>query len=88
MEDVEDDTPFDPLDGQGEESSLYIVRQDYDDSYVLRGCVDDRWLDQVKDDPLALAGGFNLHDVYKRGLFEAYAGLGCILSEELTSDES
>jgi hypothetical protein len=32
---------------------------------------------------VALAGGFSLHDVYRRGLFEAYAGLGCILSEEL-----
>jgi hypothetical protein len=35
MEDVEEDEgPFDPLDGQGEESSLYKVHQNYDDSYV------------------------------------------------------
>jgi hypothetical protein len=35
MEDVEEDEgPFDPLDGQGEESSLYKVHQNYDDTYV------------------------------------------------------
>jgi hypothetical protein len=36
MEDIEmeDDRPFDPLEGQGEESALYVVRQNYDDSYV------------------------------------------------------
>ena len=43
------------------------------------------WLDGVKNDPVALAGGFVVHDVYKRGLFEAYAGLGCILSDELAA---
>jgi CDK-activating kinase assembly factor MAT1 len=76
MEDVEEDEgPFDPLDGEGEESSLYVVRESYDDT----------WLDRVRDDPVAMAGGFNVHDVYRRGLFEAYAGLGCILSEELTT---
>jgi CDK-activating kinase assembly factor MAT1 len=33
MEDTEeDDGPFDPLDGQGEESSLYKVRQSYEDT--------------------------------------------------------
>ena len=35
MEDVgdEEEGPFDPLDGQGEESSLYVVHQSYADSY-------------------------------------------------------
>jgi hypothetical protein len=51
----------------------------------LKTSTDGRWLDKVKKDPVASAGGFRVHDVYKRGLFEAYAGLGCILSEELTS---
>ena len=71
-----DDGPFDPLAGEGKESSLYVVRQNYDDA----------WLDDVKHDTVALAGGFNIHDVYKRGLSEAYAGLGCILSEELKAN--
>ena len=31
------------------------------------------------------AGGFCEHDVYRRALFEAYAGLGCILADELIS---
>jgi hypothetical protein len=31
--DEEEEGPFDPLDGQGEESSLYVVHQRYDDSY-------------------------------------------------------
>jgi hypothetical protein len=44
------------------------------------------WLAQLKEDAIALAGGFKVHDVYKRGLFEAYAGLGCILSEELVAN--
>jgi CDK-activating kinase assembly factor MAT1 len=87
IEDVEmeEEVPFDPLGGQGAESSLYVVRQNYDDSYVsfwfrlIR-----RWLDQVKNDKVASAGGFVVHDVYKRGLFEAYTGLGCILAAELT----
>lgn len=50
---------------------------------MLRTLTNSRWLEQVKKDPIASAGGFRVHDVYKRGLFEAYAGLGCILSEEL-----
>jgi CDK-activating kinase assembly factor MAT1 len=34
MEEVEEDEgPFDPLAGQGEESSLYVVHQNYDDMY-------------------------------------------------------
>jgi hypothetical protein len=34
MEDVEEEAgPFDPLDGQGEESSLYTVRHTYDEPY-------------------------------------------------------
>jgi len=35
MEDLgdEEEGPFDPLDGQGKESSLYVVHQNYDDSY-------------------------------------------------------
>ena len=32
--DVEDEGPFDPLDGEGEESSLYVVQKDYDDAYI------------------------------------------------------
>lgn len=86
-DEMEDERPFDPLDGQGEESSLYVVHQDYDDAYVsMRDGTNHRWLDQVKNDKVALAGGFLVHDVYKRGLFEAYAGLGCILSDELTAN--
>jgi len=88
MEDVgdEDEGPFDPLDGQGEESSLYVVHQNYDDSYDLgRSALIYSWLDGVKNDLVASAGGFVVHDVYKRGLFEAYAGLGCILSDELAA---
>ena len=92
MDDVDEEEesgPFDPLGGEGEESSLYVVHQNYDDSYLpLRDSVNGRWLDGVKNDPVALAGGFVVHDVYKRGLFEAYAGLGCILSDELTAIES
>jgi CDK-activating kinase assembly factor MAT1 len=36
IEDVEaeEDGPFDPLDGQGKESSLYVVHHNYDDLYV------------------------------------------------------
>jgi len=33
---MEDEGPFDPLDGQGEESSLYVVHQNYDDTYGPR----------------------------------------------------
>jgi CDK-activating kinase assembly factor MAT1 len=82
---VEDEGPFDPLDGAGEESSLYVVRSEYDDPYALfgGGLANGRWLNKLRGDTVAFAGGFSLHDVYKRGLFEAYAGLGCILSEEL-----
>jgi CDK-activating kinase assembly factor MAT1 len=88
MQDVgdEEEGPFDPLDGQGEESSLYVVHQSYDDPYdPTRSGLNDSWLNEVKNDPVALAGGFVVHDVYKRGLFEAYAGLGCILSDELVA---
>ena len=85
-DEMEDDGPFDPLGGEGEESSLYVVHQDYDDAYdFIEDGSNLRWLDQVKNDKVASAGGFLVHDVYKRGLFEAYAGLGCILSDELTS---
>jgi len=72
----EDGGVFDPLGGEGVESSLYRVKQSYED----------KWLEPLSRDEKALAGGFLVHDVYRRGLFEAYAGLGCILSEELTAN--
>jgi len=48
-EDEDEMVPFDPLDGEGEESSLYRVRQHYDDPYVPRKtCVDlDGWIQFV-----------------------------------------
>ena len=72
----EEEGPFDPLGGEGRESSLYRVKSSYED----------KWLEPLMRDEKALAGGFLVHDVYRRGLFEAYAGLGCILSEELAAN--
>ena len=72
----EEEGPFDPLGGEGKESSMYRVKQSYED----------KWLEPLSKDEKALAGGFLVHDVYRRGLFEAYAGLGCILSEELAAN--
>ena len=75
MDVEEDEGPFDPLGGEGKESGLYRVK----------GTYEDKWLEPLVNDEKALAGGFLVHDVYRRGLFEAYAGLGCILSEELAA---
>ena len=72
----EEEGPFDPLGGEGRESSLYRVKSSYED----------KWLEPLMRDEKALAGGFLVHDVYRRGFFEAYAGLGCILSEELAAN--
>lgn len=72
----EEEGPFDPLGGEGKESGLYRVKTTYED----------KWLEPLSHDEKALAGGFLVHDVYRRGLFEAYAGLGCILSEELAAN--
>jgi hypothetical protein len=55
--------------------------------FILCVLIMGRWLDQLRNDAVAMAGGFSLHDVYKRGLFEAYAGLGCILLDELDQVE-
>jgi hypothetical protein len=50
--------------------------------FIVCVLITGRRLDQFRNGAVAMACGFSLHDVYKGGLFEAYAELGCILSDE------
>lgn len=56
---------FSPMAGQGKENILYVVKETYNDSF----------LKPLLENKTIRGGGFNVADVYRRVLFEAFAGL-------------
>ncbi|CCJ29997.1 unnamed protein product [Pneumocystis jirovecii] len=61
----EKDSVFSPMAGQDKENVLYVVKETYNDSF----------LKPLLENKTIRGGGFNINDVYKRVLFEAFAGL-------------
>ncbi|KTW26378.1 CDK-activating kinase assembly factor MAT1 [Pneumocystis carinii B80] len=56
---------FSPMAGQNKENTLYVVKESYNDSF----------LKPLLENKAIRGGGFNINDVYKRVLFEAFASL-------------
>ncbi|KAG4306126.1 hypothetical protein PORY_000114 [Pneumocystis oryctolagi] len=61
----EKDDVFSPMAGQDKENTLYDIKETYDDSF----------LKPLLENKTIRGGGFNINDVYRRVLFEAFAGL-------------
>lgn len=73
----EPEKPYDPFAG-----ALSTTQRDY---YTLQDHYPSPYLDQMRNDARMLAGGYNLKDYYSRTLFEAFAGLGCFIEEEVSA---
>ncbi|ODQ50090.1 CDK-activating kinase assembly factor [Saitoella complicata NRRL Y-17804] len=74
----EDDTPFDPLGGEGMSSAMYVVQSNYDDIKSM----------EIVRNPEAVASGFNVTEVFRKALFSAFAGLGCDVGAETEAREA
>lgn len=65
-------TPFTPFNGDRQKEYLFTVQDDYYDPFF----------NDIKEDSQYLASGFNLRDVYKHSLVQAFFGLGCNVQVE------
>lgn len=72
--------PYDPF-GDG----LDIRRKDY---YVLKDHYPSQWLEEARTNTTMAAGGFDIKEYYPRTLFEAFAGLGCFIDEEVAKRDA
>ncbi|EED16485.1 CDK-activating kinase assembly factor MAT1 [Talaromyces stipitatus ATCC 10500] len=75
----EPEKPYDPFGG------LEIDKRDY---YVLQDHYPSQWLDQARNSTTFSAGGFDIKEYYSRTLFEAFAGLGVFVEEEVSKRDS
>ncbi|WEW59507.1 TFIIH/NER complex subunit [Emydomyces testavorans] len=73
----EPEKPYDPFAG-----GLSLMKRDY---YTLQDYYPSPYLDPIRDDVRMLAGGYDLKEYYARSLFEAFAGLGCLIEEEIAA---
>ena len=73
----EDLTPFDPFGGA-------LPKQQY---FTLQANYEYPWLDEARKAPKITAGGYKARDYCARSLFEAFAGLGVFLDEELDKQD-
>ncbi|KAL8703777.1 MAG: hypothetical protein Q9201_003042 [Fulgogasparrea decipioides] len=64
---------YDPFGGASFTPSYYTLQQHYEHS----------WLDRARTDPTIVAGGYDLREYYQRTMFEAFAGLGVFLEDEM-----
>ncbi|KAM5443481.1 TFIIH/NER complex subunit [Microsporum ferrugineum] len=71
--------PYDPFAG-----AVSLNSRDY---YELRDHYPSTYLDPLREDMRVLAGGYDLREYYERTLLEAFAGLGCFVSEEVSARE-
>ncbi|KAH8700241.1 CDK-activating kinase assembly factor MAT1 [Talaromyces proteolyticus] len=70
----EPEKPYDPFGG------LDLGKKDY---YVLKDHYPSQWLEEARKNTTMAAGGFDIKEYYSRTLFEAFAGLGCFIDEEV-----
>lgn len=69
---------YDPFDGISMQRDYYALQEHYDN----------RWLDKARTDPFITAGGYDVKEYYARTMFEAFAGLGCFIEDEITARDS
>lgn len=70
----EPEKPYDPFGG---------IQADKRDYYVLQDHYPSQWLEQARGNATFAAGGFDVKEYYSRTLFEAFAGLGVFVDEEV-----
>lgn len=70
----EPEKPYDPFGG---------IQADKRDYYVLQDHYPSQWLEQARNNATFAAGGFDVREYYSRTLFEAFAGLGVFVDEEV-----
>lgn len=63
----------------------HIEQRDY---FTLQDHYSSKHLERLQKDPKASIGGYELKDYYMRTLVEAFAGLGCFVDEEVSSDNA
>ncbi|PGH28019.1 CDK-activating kinase assembly factor MAT1 [Polytolypa hystricis UAMH7299] len=71
----EPEAPYDPF-----MSFSSLESRDY---YTLLPSYPSQYLDHIRDDSTALAGGYDLQEYYARTILSAFAGLGCFIDEEV-----
>lgn len=76
----EPEKPYDPFDGLE-----HINKKDY---YTLQDRYPSQWLEEARTSATKAAGGFDIREYYSRTLFEAFAGLGCFVDEEVSKRDS
>ncbi|QKX53651.1 uncharacterized protein TRUGW13939_00730 [Talaromyces rugulosus] len=76
----EPEKPYDPFGGLGE-----LDKKDY---YVLQDRYPSQWLEEARTSTTKAAGGFDIKEYYSRTLFEAFAGLGCFIEEEVSKRDA
>lgn len=70
----EPEKPYDPFGG------MELDKRDY---YVLQDHYPAQWLEQARNNATYAAGGYDIKEYYSRTLFEAFAGLGVFVDEEV-----
>jgi CDK-activating kinase assembly factor MAT1 len=70
--------PYDPFGGMTLAPSRYVVQDDYDNE----------WLGNAKSDTRHMAGGYSMPEYYARTMFEAFAGLGVFIEDEMADRQS
>ncbi|KAJ5095966.1 hypothetical protein NUU61_005322 [Penicillium alfredii] len=75
----EPEKPYDPFMG------LVPEKRDY---YSLQSFYPSSYLEPIRKDTRMLAGGYDLREYYSRTLFEAFAGLGCFVGEEVAQRDA
>lgn len=75
----EPEKPYDPFGG------LELEKKDY---YVLQDRYPSQWLEEARNSTTKAAGGFDIREYYSRTLFEAFAGLGCFVDEEVSKRDA
>jgi len=65
--------PYDPFGGVDLTPSRYVLQENYDNE----------WLENFKNEPRHMAGGYSLSEYYARTMFEAFSGLGVFIEDEV-----
>lgn len=72
-EEVKPEKPYDPFGGVNFQRDYYILQDHYEH----------QWLDGLTANPQTTAGGYDVKEYYARTMFEAFAGLGVFVEEEV-----
>ncbi|KAL8816898.1 MAG: hypothetical protein Q9191_008246 [Dirinaria sp. TL-2023a] len=75
---TEPEKAYDPFGGM-------VFEHDY---YVLQDRYENQWLEALNGNPQIMAGGYDVKEYYARTMFEAFAGLGVFVGEEVAGRDT